>query len=83
MNQNWLMIALFGLVSAAAGCKQDLGERCQVDADCASGVCSRAIPQVCVADNNQDVPIDATVPIDAIRPCDGASCTDASADAPI
>lgn len=64
MNKKWLAIALFVVVSGAAGCKQGLGERCQVNDDCSSGVCSSASPKVCVGDNNNQTPIDAMLPLD-------------------
>jgi hypothetical protein len=32
-----VVVALGGL--AAGGCKQGLGERCEIDSDCASGIC--------------------------------------------
>jgi hypothetical protein len=47
---------------AAAGCKQGLGERCQTNADCASGQCSMADPRVCVNDLKDLMPIDAEGP---------------------
>jgi hypothetical protein len=57
-----------GLVFVSlAGCKQGLGERCQVDSDCAEGNCSQAEPKVCGGDNASQ--LDAFVPIDA--PADG------------
>jgi hypothetical protein len=61
MNKTRLLIALF-VMSAGAGCKQGLGERCQVDSDCASGICSMATPKVCVSQNGETEQIDATVP---------------------
>ena len=56
---------LFALVTLSAGCKQGLGERCQVNDDCSSGICSQSSPKVCVTENGQTDQIDATVPIDA------------------
>jgi hypothetical protein len=50
---------------AAAGCKQGLGDRCQVNSDCVSGICSESLPQVCVSITGQNDQIDASVPIDA------------------
>jgi hypothetical protein len=63
VNKKWLAIALF-IVAGAAGCKQGLGERCQVNDDCSSGVCSSASPKVCVGDDNNQTPIDAMLPLD-------------------
>jgi hypothetical protein len=54
-----LCFAVFSLL--AGGCKQGRGERCQVDADCASGlICSHAEPKTC-GDGTGDG-IDADVP---------------------
>jgi hypothetical protein len=75
VNKNWLAIALFVVSAGAAGCKQGIGERCQVGNDCSSGVCSQSVPKVCVGSNNGDQnPIDAALPADA--------AIDAVADAP-
>lgn len=64
MNKKSLAIALFVFVTGAAGCKQGLGERCQVNDDCSSGVCSSASPKVCVGEDNNQMPIDASLPPD-------------------
>jgi hypothetical protein len=64
VNKKWLAIALFFVAAGAAGCKQGLGERCQVNEDCSSGVCSSASPKVCVGDDNNQTPIDAMLPMD-------------------
>lgn len=73
MKQKWLSIALFlPCALAAAGCKQGLGERCEIDADCASGFCSRATPRVCAV-TQEPGGIDATLPIDAAPGTDAAS----------
>jgi hypothetical protein len=70
-----------GLVFVSlAGCKQGLGERCQVDSDCAEGNCSQAEPKVCGGDNASQ--LDAFVPDAAIdAPADGP--VDAAVDGPI
>ena len=49
MNMKWLVTALFAVVSVVpgAGCKQGIGERCQQDSDCSSGICSKSDPRVC------------------------------------
>ena len=64
MNKNWLAIALFVVSIAGAGCKQGIGERCQVNSDCSSDICSQAVPKVCVSENSQTNQIDATLPPD-------------------
>ena len=56
-----LVLALLAILPS--GCKQGLGERCQVNADCDSDICSKSNPQVCVSPNdNSQVQIDAEVP---------------------
>jgi hypothetical protein len=55
----YLFVALF-----AAGCKQPLGARCQVNEDCESGVCSIAEPRTCRAGMDPSV-ADAAPPADA------------------
>ena len=65
MNQKWLVIALLTLLT---GCKQALGERCEVNEDCASGTCSKAVPKVCVSEEATMAGIDASLPIDAMPP---------------
>jgi hypothetical protein len=56
-----IAIALF--VLGLTGCKQGVGERCQVNTDCASNHCSMSDPQVCVtAEGNNSGDIDATIP---------------------
>jgi len=70
-----LVLALLAI--SPSGCDQGLGERCQVNADCASNICSKSNPQVCVSkDDMSMMGIDATVPpapIDAAidAPSDG------------
>jgi hypothetical protein len=63
VNKKWLVIALF---VSAAGCRQGIGERCQVNDDCSSGVCSTSSPRVCVLDDSMVGGIDADRPIDAM-----------------
>jgi hypothetical protein len=66
VNQKSLAIALFVFVTGlgAAGCKQGLGQRCQVDDDCSSGVCSMASPKVCVGKDDDMTMIDMLLPPD-------------------
>jgi len=72
----YLVIALLAI--SAAGCKQGLGERCQVNADCDSNICSKSNPQVCVSmDDKSQMQIDAEVPP---APVDAA--VDAPSDGP-
>lgn len=50
MNMRWLVTALCAVVAfvpAVAGCRQGIGERCQQDSDCASGICSKSDPRIC------------------------------------
>jgi len=72
VNMNWLVTALFvlALVPGAAGCKQGLGERCQQDSDCASGVCSKSDPRICQSNGSgvDTTQIDAELPFDAPPP---------------
>jgi hypothetical protein len=96
MNQKLIAIARgFGrvglfvvlvVVFGAAGCKQGIGERCQVNSDCASNICSKSDPQVCVGsdeDQNQ-TDIDAAPPvlIDAAIPDAAPAPIDAPVDGP-
>jgi hypothetical protein len=76
VNMKWLATALFvlALVPGAAGCKQGLGERCQQDSDCASGVCSKSDPRICQSNGSgvDTTQIDAELPFDAPPPIDAA-----------
>jgi hypothetical protein len=63
VNKKWLAIALF-VAAGAAGCKQGIGQRCQVNDDCSSGVCSMASPKVCVSEDSNETPIDGMLPVD-------------------
>ena len=71
MNLKWLVTALFAvgiLVPGIAGCKQGIGERCQQNSDCASGICSKSDPRVCQGNGSgvDMTQIDAELPIDAL-----------------
>jgi hypothetical protein len=69
-----------GLGLGLTGCKQDLGERCQVNADCSSNHCSMSDPQICVSNESNNMgDIDATVP----PPSDGSLPVDAGPDGPV
>ena len=75
-----LLLMLAVLASAAyVGCKQTDGDRCQVNADCASGVCNKA-KGTCSISGDSTEDIDAAVVIDA--PPDSPAPADAAADAP-
>jgi hypothetical protein len=72
-----LLLAIAVLASAAyVGCKQADGDRCQVNDDCASGMCNTAKGTCAVNLDTDD--IDAAVVIDA--PADAA--IDSPPDAP-
>lgn len=62
MKKKWFVIALF---VSLAGCRQSLGERCQVADDCASGVCATSAPKICVPEGKTNGDIDSDLPIDA------------------
>lgn len=62
--KKWLAIALFVLAAGAAGCQQGIGERCEENQDCASGVCSSSSPKVCVGEENDQTPIMGEIPPD-------------------
>jgi hypothetical protein len=67
----WLVTALIAITPlAAAGCKQGLGERCQQDSDCSSGVCSKSDPRICQGNGSgiDTTQIDAELPIDVPAP---------------
>lgn len=53
---------LVAVATLAAGCRQGLGERCQVNADCAPNICSQSEPKVCIKRDDNTNDIDATVP---------------------
>jgi hypothetical protein len=77
--KQWIAIAVLLL---SVGCKQGNGERCQVNSDCASNLCSNAEPKVCIgaADNTSD--IDATPMEDAAIDAAIDAAPDAPPDAP-
>lgn len=61
--KTWIAIALVSVGLSATGCKQGIGDRCQINDDCSSGTCSPS-EKVCV----EVVPVDSeivTPPIDA------------------
>jgi hypothetical protein len=70
----------------AAGCKQPLGARCQVNEDCESGVCSIAEPRTC-REGGSEIFVDAAPPadarVDAREPDASLPPLDAGADAPM
>jgi hypothetical protein len=85
VNLKWLVTALFAVVALApvAGCKQGIGERCQQDSDCASGICSTSEPKICQGNGSGT---DMTQIDAACEPHpDGGPClpTDAPAPPPI
>jgi hypothetical protein len=55
--------SLVAVATLAAGCRQGLGERCQVNADCAPNICSQSEPKVCIKADDNTNDIDATVPM--------------------
>jgi hypothetical protein len=65
-----LLVALFSL----AGCKQDIGERCEIDSDCSSGFCRTGASGMAVAGTCQSGPgdpepvVDASGTMDTARP---------------
>jgi len=77
-----LVIALLAL--APSGCKQGLGERCQVNADCDSNICSKSNPPVCVSvDDKSQTQIDAEVPPAPIDAPSADAAADAATDAAV
>jgi hypothetical protein len=76
-----LLLMLAVLAGAAyVGCKQADGDRCQVNADCASGVCNKA-KGTCSISGDSTEDIDAPVVIDAL-PDSPPPPADAAVDAP-
>ena len=71
-----VVLAVAGLVAA---CRQDEGDRCQVNADCASDLVCNQATQTC-AKKGEEGGIDATVPD---PPMPDAALPDAPTDAPI
>jgi hypothetical protein len=79
----WISIAL--VTASLAGCKQGLGERCQVDSDCSDGLsCSQADPKTCGGDNHEqeDADIPEQNPPDAQPDAAPDATPDAGIDAP-
>jgi hypothetical protein len=78
------MKKLFLIAVALAGCKQGLGDRCQINDDCASPyVCNQAKME---CQNTTTGGIDATVPDARFTTIDAgadASMADAATDAPV
>lgn len=74
------LFVLFVSALAFAGCKQGIGERCQIDSDCATGLVCSAATERCV-DPKMSTVFDAPLPVDA--PDDAAvdAATDAATDA--
>ncbi len=68
----WIAITILLLMSA---CKQGNGQRCQVDSDCESNMCSSAEPKVCIGGTDNTSDIDAT-------PDSPPELVDAAIDAP-
>jgi hypothetical protein len=71
VNRKWLVTALIAITPLwAAGCKQGLGERCQQDSDCSSGVCSKSDPRICQGNGSgvDTTQIDAEPPPDTTAP---------------
>jgi hypothetical protein len=79
--KQWIAITALLL---AAGCKQGNGQRCQVDSDCASNMCSSAEPKVCIGGTDNTADIDATPdsPIDAPVDAGADAAVDGAIDAP-
>ena len=57
----WFAAALAG----AAGCKQGIGDRCQIGSDCDSGYCSVGTNPVCTSSPTTGAAVDAPPPSDA------------------
>jgi hypothetical protein len=83
----WLVTALFVVALVpVSGCKQGIGERCQQDSDCGSGICSKSDPRVCQGNGSgtdttqidAELPFDAPLPIDAKPDATGMDAADAA-----
>ena len=63
-----LVVAMFATsllaIGFVASCKQDLGERCQVDDDCEDPLVCAQATQTC-SESGTSSGIDASIPIDA------------------
>ncbi|HEV7555155.1 MAG TPA: hypothetical protein VGO00_06875 [Kofleriaceae bacterium] len=78
----FVFVSALAVMFAAGGCKQGLGQRCQIDSDCKSGFVCVSATNTC-EDPNIGKPVDGALPVDA--PDDAAvdAPTDAAADAMI
>jgi hypothetical protein len=79
------LILVAAAVAGAAGCKQGIGDRCQIDSDCASGQCSRGMkPEgICTDLSTSDAPPAAAADAPATVVPDAATFTpDAAAPTP-
>ncbi len=67
MIKKLFVCAVFAV--SVAGCKQGIGEHCQVNHDCATGACSMSLPRVCVAEETifDGGGFDTRLPPDALR----------------
>lgn len=81
----------FGMVAllSLAGCGQGVGERCQVNSDCADGLVCAAATKSCLTSNppldgggGADGPLDAAIDGAPDAAPDAAVALDASVDAP-
>ena len=66
------LLVMFAVMTAAiyVGCKQQDGQRCQVNEDCESDVCNQA-KGTCSGGGN-DKPVDASIPDGTDAPNDAA-----------
>jgi hypothetical protein len=71
--KQWIAIAISLMLF---GCKQGNGQRCQVNSDCISNMCSAAEPKVCIGGADDTADIDAS-------PMEVDAAVDASIDAPV
>ena len=55
------LVLAFAIVVGAAACKQGVGDRCQVNADCQGGLVCNQAKNTCESTSSAG-PIDATVP---------------------
>ena len=57
-----IVIAFFALLAVGfAACKQEVGERCQIDTDCEDGLICNQATALCASSNSSSA-IDATTP---------------------
>ncbi len=65
MRALYRLVLVAAALCGAAGCKQGLGDRCQIDDDCESGlVCSTGTNRVCT-NSGTVIIVDAPPPSDA------------------